>query len=138
MPGVMTLRIITPENTVLDGVTTDNVIAPVVDGSMGILFNHAPMATALGIGVLRYKQGASFKLVAVSGGFMEVNHNKITILADIAETGESVDVLRAQEARVRAESRLREHASTLDRTRAEAALQRAISRLKAAGVLDEE
>ncbi|HLN59984.1 MAG TPA: F0F1 ATP synthase subunit epsilon [Symbiobacteriaceae bacterium] len=133
----MTLQIVTPEGTVLKDITTDAVVVPVVDGSMGILHNHAPMVASLRVGVLRYKQGGAYKRVAVGGGFMELSNNKITVLSDTAESGESVDVLRAQEARKRAESRLRDRAANLDRVRAEAALRRAITRLKAAGVIDE-
>lgn len=138
MAGEMTLQVVTPEGTVLKDVTTDAVIIPASEGSMGILHNHAPMVTALKIGVLRYKQGNAYKRMAVNGGFMELSSNRITILADTAEVGESVDVLRAQEARKRAESRLRDRAANLDRARAEAALQRAVARLKAAGRLEEK
>jgi len=134
----MTLQIITPEGPVLQDVATEAVVVPVVGGEMGILYNHAPMVAALRIGVLRYKQGETFKRVAVSGGFMEVSNNRVTVLADTAEPGETIDVLRAQEARKRAERRLRERAANIDRARAEAALQRALARLKAAGALDEE
>jgi len=134
--NMMTLHIISPERTVLKDVPTDAVVVPVVDGSMGILYNHAPMVTALRIGVLRYKQGSEYKKVAISGGFMELSNNRITVLADTAETAESIDVLRAREAKRRAEERLRSKAENIDRARAQAALQRALARLKAAGVDD--
>lgn len=133
----MTLQIITPERKVLSDVSTDAVVVPVTDGSMGILHNHAPMVATLRTGVLRYKQGGVYKRIAIAGGFLELSNNKITVLADTAETGETVDVLRAQEARKRAEARLRDRTANLDRVRAQAALQRAINRLKAAGVLEE-
>lgn len=138
MPGEMTLQIITPERTELKDETTSAVVIPVTDGSMGILYNHAPMVASLRIGVLRYKQGGAYKRVAISGGFMELNNNKITILADTAEAGETVDVMRAQEARKRAEARLRDRTANIDRVRAEAALQRAIARLKAAGKAEDK
>jgi F-type H+-transporting ATPase subunit epsilon len=138
MPGEMSLHIITPEGTVLSDVTTDSVVVPVTDGTMGILYNHAPMVTTLRIGVLRYKQGNGYKRVAISGGFLELSNNRITILADTAEPGENIDVLRAQEARKRAEARLRDRDANIDRARAEASLRRAIARLKAAGVLQEK
>lgn len=130
----MTLHIISPERTVLKDVATEAVVVPVVDGSMGILYNHAPMVTALRIGVLRYKQGNDYKRVAISGGFLELSNNRITVLADTAETGDTVDVLRARDAKRRAEERLRSRSEKIDRARAEAALQRALARLKAAGV----
>lgn len=138
MPGEMTLQIVTPEGTVLKDVKTEAVVIPATEGSMGILHNHAPMVTTLKIGVLRYKEGNAYKRIAVGGGFLELSRNRITVLSDTAEAGQSVDVLRAQEARKRAESRLRERLANVDRARAEAALQRAMARLKAAGKLEEK
>ncbi|MBP2019780.1 F-type H+-transporting ATPase subunit epsilon [Symbiobacterium terraclitae] len=139
MAADMTITIITPEHTVLKNVPADAVVVPVVDGSMGILKNHAPMVANLRIGVLRYKDGGgAFKRVAVTGGFVEVSDNKITVLADAAEEAESIDVMRAREAKRRAEARLRDRKASIDRTRAEAALRRAIARLRAAGVLEDE
>lgn len=136
--STMTLQIISPEMTVLKDVVTDAVVVPVTDGSMGILHNHAPMVANLRIGILRYKEGGSYKRVAIGGGFLELSNNRITILADSAEAGESIDVLRAQEARKRAEARLRDRTARMDRNRAEIALKRAMSRLKAAGVVVDE
>ena len=137
MAGEMTLQIISPEGSILKDVMTEAVVIPVTEGSMGILYNHAPMVTTLRIGVLRYKQGNAYSRVAIAGGFLELSNNRITVLADTAETGESIDVLRAQEARKRAEARLRERKANTDRARAEAALQRAVARLKAAGKLED-
>ena len=134
----MSLTIITPEQTVLRDAPADAVVVPVVDGSMGILKNHAPMVANLRIGVLRYKQDGVYKRAAVTGGFMEVSDNRVTILADAAELAESIDVMRAIEARKRAEARLRDRKANIDRARAEAALRRALARLRAAGALDEE
>ena len=134
----MTLQIISPERTVLKGIATEAVVVPVVDGSMGILYNHAPMVSNLRTGVLKYKQNGVYRRVAISGGFMELSSNRITVLVDNAELGDSIDVLRAQEARTRAESRLRERVSNIDRARAEAALRRAMTRLQAAGVEDKD
>jgi F-type H+-transporting ATPase subunit epsilon len=134
----MSLSIITPEQTVLKNVETDAVVIPVVDGSMGILVNHAPMVANLRVGVLRYKENGHFKRVALGGGFLELSNNRITVLADTAEVAESIDVMRAQEARKRAEARLRDRSANVDRARAEAALRRAMTRLRAAGVLEDE
>lgn len=134
----MSISVITPEGVVLKDVSTDAVVVPSSEGSLGILQNHAPMVTALKVGVLRYKQGGSYQRIAVGGGFLELSHNRITVLTDTAESGESIDVLRAQEARKRAEARLRDRAANIDRARAEAALQRAVARLKAAGKFDED
>ena len=138
MADAMTISIITPEHVVLAAAETDAVVVPVVDGSMGILKNHAPMVANLRIGVLRYRQDGVFKRAAVIGGFMEVSHNRVTVLADAAELAESIDVARAMQARKRAEARLRDRKANIDRARAEAALRRALARLRAAGALDEE
>ena len=134
----MSLTIITPERTVLRDAPADAVVVPVVDGSMGILKNHAPMVANLRIGVLRYKQDGVYKRAAVTGGFMEVSENRVTVLADAAELAESIDVIRAIEARKRAEARLRDRKANIDRARAEAALRRAMVRLRAAGALDQD
>jgi F-type H+-transporting ATPase subunit epsilon len=133
----MQLQIITPERRVLQDATTEAVVVPVTDGSMGILHNHAPMVATLRIGVLRYKQNGHYKRIAITGGFMELSNNRITVLADSAEAADTIDIMRAKEARKRAEARLRERLANVDRTRAEVALQRAIARLQAAGVDDE-
>jgi len=134
MPGTMTLQIITPERAVVKDVETDAVVIPVTDGSMGILHNHAPMVATLRIGLLKYKQGGSYRRVALGGGFLELSNNRITVLADTAEAGDSVDVLRAKQAVARAEQRLRDRTEKTDRVRAEIALRRAMNRLRAAGV----
>jgi F-type H+-transporting ATPase subunit epsilon len=134
MAGEMSLRIITPEATLMQGIKTEAVVVPVFEGQIGILHNHAPMVSTLGLGVLRYKQGGKTKKVAINGGFLELSNNQITILADSAEEAESIDIARAKEAKARAEKRLRERAANIDRARAQAALARALNRLKAAGV----
>lgn len=137
MADNMTLQIISPERTVLKDVNTEAVVVPVTEGSMGILHNHAPMVATLRVGVLRYRVNGVDKRVAIGGGFLEMNNNRITVLADSAEPGESIDVMRAKESRKRAEARLRERMDNVDRVRAEGALRRAISRLKAAGALED-
>lgn len=136
MAGEMSLRIITPEATLMQGIKTDAVVVPVPEGQLGILYNHAPMVSSLGLGVLRYKQGAQTKKIAVNGGFLELSNNQITILADTAEEAESIDIARAKEAKDRAERRLRERDAKMDRVRAEAALRRAINRLRIAGAIE--
>lgn len=134
MAGEMSLRIITPEATLMQGIKTEAVVIPVVDGQLGILHNHAPMVSTLGLGILRYKQGAQTKRIAINGGFLELSNNQITVLADSAEEAETIDIARAKEAKARAEKRLRERHANIDRVRAEAALRRAMNRLRAAGI----
>lgn len=124
------LEIVTPEKKVFTG-DVSFVVVPGELGELGILPNHAPLVSGLKIGIVRVQQeGKPFK-VAISGGFVEVRNNKVTILADTAEREDEIDRERAEAARERAEKRLSEKAADLDLKRAELALQRALNRLKA-------
>ncbi|MFZ5597547.1 MAG: F0F1 ATP synthase subunit epsilon [Bacillota bacterium] len=124
------LEIVTPEKKVFSG-DVRFVVAPGELGQLGFLPNHAPLMSGLKIGLLKVEQeGKTFK-VAVSGGFVEVANNKVTILADTAERDDEIDRERAERARERAEKRLSEKHSDLDIKRAELALQRALNRLSA-------
>ena len=111
-------------------------MAPGAEGELGIMKNHAPLVAALDIGVLRYNNASGTqKKMALSGGFMEVIDNVARVLAETAEHGEDIDILRAKAAKERAERRLQAREDTLNLARAEMALKRAISRLKAAEAL---
>ncbi|MCL6612902.1 MAG: F0F1 ATP synthase subunit epsilon [Peptococcaceae bacterium] len=124
------LEIVTPEKKVFTG-DVNFVVVPGELGELGFLPNHAPLMSALKIGIVRVQQeGKSFK-VAVSGGFVEVRGNRVTILADTAERDDEIDRERAERARERAEKRLAEKSPDLDLVRAELALKRALNRLKA-------
>jgi len=100
-------------------------------GSLGILFNHAPLMTSLENGVLRYTQEGKKRKMAISGGFLEVKANHILILAHTAELSEEIDRERAQKSLERAQKRLAEKMAGVDLMRAEAAMNRALSRLDA-------
>ena len=128
----LTLRVVTPEATLLNGVAAKAMVVPMTTGYLGVLPNHAPMVAALRIGVLKYKEGDTYRAMAVGGGFMEVADNQVVVLVDTAEIGEHIDVLRAKAAMERAATRLRERQSNVDFTRAETALERARARLRAA------
>lgn len=134
MAGTMIrIEVITPERTVLWD-RAESIIAPAVDGYLGIQVNHAPMVAALRAGVLFYGPvGDNKRRMAVSGGFLEVVDNYVTVLADTGELADEIDVERAEAALKRAEKRLRDYSSHVDRIRAEFALRRAIARLQAAG-----
>jgi F-type H+-transporting ATPase subunit epsilon len=107
------------------------VIAPGVEGQLGILPKHAPLMTALALGelVIR-KAGQEDVHLVVGGGFMEVRPDRVIVLADSAERAEEIDVARAEAARQRAEQRLQQRAPEIDRVRAETALKRSQVRLK--------
>jgi F-type H+-transporting ATPase subunit epsilon len=104
---------------------------PGVAGELGVLPLHAPLLTMIQPGVLRVVKGGEEVAMAITGGFIEVRDNRVTILADSAERGEEVDVARAEEARRRAQEQLAAH-EPADVALAEAALKRALMRLKAA------
>jgi len=123
--------IVTAERTVFSD-EVEMVIAPGIDGELGILPRHAPLLTALQVGVLRLKKGGEEILMAIGGGFMDVTPTKVVILADSAERAEEIDVARAMEARKRAEQLVRQKLSEVDFVRAEAALRRSLVRLKVA------
>jgi F-type H+-transporting ATPase subunit epsilon len=124
------LEIVTPEKKVFSE-DVSFLVAPGTDGELGIMPEHAPLITALNIGLLRIEQeGKKFKVV-LTGGFMEVRNSKVTVLADTAERTESIDAARAEAARRRAEERLVSKSPEIDVVRAEMALKRALVRLKA-------
>ena len=131
MSNTMTLDILTAERTVCC-VEVDMVIARAVDGEVGILRNHAPLVVSLDIAPLRYRQSETETAVAVSGGFMEVRDNHITVVAPVAETAEEIDIRRAESARERAEARIAHPTPEIDVQRAELALRRALVRLNIA------
>jgi len=110
----------------------DVVIAPGIEGQLGILPNHAPLLTMLQPGELVVRKGSEETAIFVSGGFLEVMQNRVTVLADVAERAEEIDIEKAEEAKRRAEERLRLRPTEMDLTAAEAALRRALIRIKVA------
>jgi F-type H+-transporting ATPase subunit epsilon len=99
---MLRLEIVTPEKRVLD-TDVDSVSVPTASGEVGILPSHAPLVSAIKPGILSYTvKGATDKL-AVSGGFLEVNANKVAVLADTAETADEIDIDAARTTRDEAE-----------------------------------
>ncbi|MBM3134016.1 MAG: F0F1 ATP synthase subunit epsilon [Chloroflexi bacterium] len=125
------LEIVTAERQIF-AEDVDMVVAPGIEGELGILPHHAPLLTTLKPGELRIKKSGEEILLAVTGGFMEVLPDRVTILADAAERAEEIDLARAEAARQRAQERVAGHATELDRTRAMAAMARATARLRVA------
>ena len=126
------LDIVTIEGMAFSG-DVDIVIAPGVQGEMGILPRHAPLITALSEGELRFRDGGEEQVFAIGGGYMEVLDNHVTVLADSAEHAAEIDVARAEAARARAEELLRETPpDQVDRVMLEGALRRSRVRLKVA------
>ena len=129
------VEIITPERVVYRG-KASSLIAPGADGLFGILDHHAPLLNALQVGILTLRgEGGAPQFYALGGGFLEVSANQVVVLADSAEDKSKISVERAKLACERAEKRLREKGSPqIDAVRAEAALSRALNRLRLASL----
>lgn len=125
------LEIVTVEGSVYSD-EVDMIVAPGIEGQLGILPNHAPLMTMLQPGELVVRQGGEENVLATSGGFLEVLQNKVTILADTAERAEDIDATRAEAARRRAQELITAHPPGADLFAAEAALRRSLARLKVA------
>jgi F-type H+-transporting ATPase subunit epsilon len=130
MPSLK-IDIVTAERVVYTA-EADIVIAPGVEGQLGILPHHAPLMTILQAGELVVRKGGEEESLAISGGFLEVRPDRVIVLADQAERAEEIDASRAEAARKRAEERLKERPAGVDEARAEAALRRAMVRLTVA------
>ena len=129
--ATLRLDIITAERHVFaDDVNA--VVAPGIEGQLGILPHHAPLMTILQPGELLIRKDNEETYMALTGGFLEVRPDKVVILADTCERAEEIDVSRAEEAKSRAEERLQGHPPKLDDARAEAALRRSLIRLRVA------
>ena len=125
--GTLQLEVVTPDKTVVSA-EVEMAVCPGVEGEFGVLPQHVSMLSALKIGDLRYRVNGKDENVFISGGFADVNNNVLSVLAESAELATA----RAQAAKERAEKRLSAHDDSLDETRAEAALQRAVTRLQVA------
>ena len=125
------LRIVTPNReVVMEDVGEAQV--PGREGYLGILPGHAPLISELKVGEISYRRGRDSGHLAVSGGFVEVLPDQVTILAETAEKSDEIDVARAQAAKERAEKRLHSQEADLDLSRASIALERALIRLQVA------
>ena len=124
------IRIITPDRVFYEG-KAEMVEFNTVEGEVGIYKNHIPMTMIIKPGILCITDGEEEKIAALHAGFVEVLPDKITILAEIIEWPDEIDVERAEAAKERAEKRLREKNPATDMVRAEAALQRSIARISA-------
>ena len=131
MADTFQFEIVTPEKLVVRDVAEEMQI-PGKNGYLGILPGHAPLITELAVGEITYRNGGYTNRIAVAWGFAEVLPDKVTILAETAERPEEIDVKRAQEAKQRAEERLRSTNPETDFQRAQIALERADTRLEVA------
>jgi F-type H+-transporting ATPase subunit epsilon len=132
MPEQITLEVVTPERRVL-AETVDAVSVPGMNGELGILPGHTPLISQLQTGVLTYTHGGATEKLHVSGGFVEVNQDRVTVLAEVAERPEEIDAARARLAREHAEKALITLSGTEeDFEVARARLERSMARLQIA------
>lgn len=127
----LTVSVVTPDGEVL--VDDYNMVScKAENGELGILPNHIPLVAPLTIDAVRLKRDNGEDIVAVSGGFLEVRPDKVSILARSAEKAIDIDVERAEQARKRAEELLKSKDAKVDEARARLALNRAMNRLNVA------
>lgn len=132
MADTFEIEIVTPEKLVVRDVAEEMQI-PGKNRYLGILPGHAPLISELGVGEISYRVHGYTHRLAVAWGFAEVLPHKVTILAETAERAEEIDVKRAQDAKQRAEDRLKSGNPEVDFSRAQIALDRADTRLQVAG-----
>jgi len=126
----LTVEIVTAERKVYEG-EVDMVVAPGAEGSVGILPRHAPLLTTLVPGVITLKRDGEEEVLAVGGGFLQVNANRVLVLADSAEREDEIDEERAQRARARALEAMQEYrGENVQAEAARLALRRSLVRLQ--------
>ena len=128
----LTVELITPERSLITETEVDQLVAPSVDGEVTILPRHAPLLTVLDPGIVLVRRDGSDEVLAVSGGFLQVQENRVTILADASERSDEVDRERAERARAAAEQQISEAPDFDSMLEARVRLMRALSRLRAA------
>jgi len=125
------LELVTPDRLLLEE-NVKSIRLPGIDGSLGVMAGHAPLMTALTIGLIKVEhENGDIEHIATSGGFVEISREKVIILADTAERASDIDLSRAEAAVARARERLNS-GEAVDYDRARIALQRSINRLKVA------
>lgn len=131
----LTLKVITPDKTVWDD-EVEEIVLPSTTGQLGILTGHAPLLSALDIGVMRVRPGKEWKNIALMGGFAEVENDEIKVLVNSAEMGESIDKDTARAEYEQAQSRFQQVENSEDRQekiQVTRAFKRARARFQAAG-----
>ncbi len=128
----LTVEIVTVERTLLQETGVDEVIAPGIEGHLAVLPQHAAFMTMLNPGELVLNKGGEEHPYVVTGGFFEVLNDRVVVLADAAERADDIDVQRDEQARERARLALERRETAEDLAVAQAALQRALIRLRVA------
>ena len=131
LPTHLTLELVTPDRSIVRESVDEMQIAG-AEGYLGVLPGHTPLLTSLQLGELWFRQGGETSYVSVAFGFAEVLPDRVTILAQIAERAEDIDIERAQEAERRARDRLAKSATDIDFERARISLMKSLIRLQVA------
>jgi F-type H+-transporting ATPase subunit epsilon len=131
IPAHLQLQIVSADRSLVN-VQVDEVQIPGADGYLGILPGHTPLLATLQVGTLWYRQGQEKHYLAIAFGFAEVQPDRVTILAQIAEKSDEIDVARAEAAKKRAEERLSKPTNDMDFERARIAMLKALIRLQVA------
>jgi F-type H+-transporting ATPase subunit epsilon len=134
LPSHIELQIVTPDKLLVRE-QVDEVEIPGTEGYFGVLPGHTPLLASLAVGELWYRRGQERTYLSIAFGFAEVQPDRVTILAQLAERAEEIDVGRAEEARHRAESRLAQPKTDIDYERARIALLKSVARLQVASRL---
>ena len=129
LPDHLTLEIVTPDHAVVSE-QIDEVQVPGAEGAFGVLPGHTPLLATLQVGELWYRRGQDVSHVAISYGFAEVLPDRVTVLAEMAESAEEIDVPRAEAAQARARNRLDQPSPDMDVERAFLAMRKSLVRLQ--------
>jgi len=131
LPTHLQLHIVSAERALVDE-RVDEVEIPGAEGYFGVLPGHTPLLALLGAGELWYRQGQQKHYLLIGFGFAEVQPDRVTILAQVAEKAEEIDVTRAEAAKKRAEERLSHPVTDMDFERARIAMMKSLIRLQVA------
>jgi F-type H+-transporting ATPase subunit epsilon len=131
LPTKLQLQIVSADRSLVNE-TVDEVVIPGFDGYFGVLPGHTPLLAVLQVGELWYRQGQEKHYVAIAFGFAEVLPDRVTILAQLAEKADEIDLARAEAAKKRAEERLARPTGDMDAERARISLLKSLIRLQVA------
>jgi len=130
MADTFTVKIIAPDREFYEG-EAEMLELRTTEGEIGIYKGHIPLTAVIAPGIVRIHEPGEIKYAALHSGFIEILQESVTILAEVVEWPEEIDLNRAQEAKIRAERRLAEKATETNMARAELALKRAVARIEA-------
>jgi F-type H+-transporting ATPase subunit epsilon len=131
LPSHLTLEIVTPDRAIAHDLV-EEVQIPGADGYFGVLPGHTPLLASLKVGQMWYRKGGETFYFSVAFGFAEVLPDRVTVLAQIAERAEEIDVSRAEEEKRRAQEQLSQRTADIDIEKARISMLKALARLQVA------